>query len=80
MANVPIPAEWLDYLLRQPESGMGYQIVSVRLKDGRHFKQVIAQNGYFTQVRGYDELPFTQLDEIASVFVNHKRWNFRSGR
>jgi hypothetical protein len=28
------------------------------------------------QVRGHREVPFTP-EEVASVDVNHKRWNFR---
>ena len=58
---------------------MGYQVVSLRLKDGREFDQVVVQDGNFTQVRGFKELPFTQSDAIDSVTLTHKRWNFRSG-
>jgi len=76
--SVPIPAEWLEYLKGKPESGMGYQVVSVSLKDGRRFEQVVVAEGCFTQVRGYKNIPFTQ-DNIASVKLNHKRWNFREG-
>ena len=73
---VPIPREWADYLRRQAETGMGYQIVAVKLKDGRSFDQVVASEGCIIQVRGYQNVPFTQ-DDVASVQVNHRRWNFR---
>jgi hypothetical protein len=56
---------------------MGYQIVSVTLKDGRRFDQVVALDGYFTQVRGHPVMPFTSKDEIGRAAVTHKRWNFR---
>lgn len=75
--TVPIPLVWLDYLKKQPETGMGYQVVSVQLKDGRKFRQVVAQDGFFTQVRGYRDMPFTDPEDVAAVEVNHKRRNFR---
>jgi hypothetical protein len=73
---VPIPHEWADYLRRQKETGMGYQVVSVNLKDGRSFDQVIASEGCIIQVRGHRSVPFTQED-VASIEVNHRAWNFR---
>ena len=73
---VPIPAESVNHLKREKETGIGYQIVSVTLKDGRSFDQVVASEGCIIQVRGYAAVPFAP-DEVASVRVNHKRWNFR---
>ena len=29
-----LPDNWVDYLVRQPESGMGYQRVDVTFEDG----------------------------------------------
>ena len=72
----PIPSETAADLKRQNETGLGYQVVSVQLKDGRNFDQVIASEGCIIAVRGYTEIPF-QFDEVATVKVNHKRWNFR---
>jgi hypothetical protein len=37
---------------------------------------VVASEGCVIQVRGYEGVPFAP-DEVASVSVNHKRWNFR---
>jgi hypothetical protein len=39
---LPIPRECVDYLKPDKETGIGYQVVSVNLKDGRCFNQVIA--------------------------------------
>jgi hypothetical protein len=58
------------------ETGPGYQIVSIELKDGRRFDQVVASEGCIIAVRGYTEVPF-QSHEVANVKLNHKRWNFR---
>jgi hypothetical protein len=55
---------------------MGYQVVSVTLKNGKHFDQVVASEGFIIQVRGHKDVPFSS-DEMASVNVNHSRWNFR---
>jgi hypothetical protein len=73
---VPIPSESVDQLKREKETGIGYQVVSVSLKDGRYFDQVVTSEGCVIQVRGYEGVPFLP-DEVASVSVNHKRWNFR---
>ena len=74
----PIPEACREELKQGGETGMGYQIVSVKLKDGRNFDQVVASEGCFIQVRGYNAIPF-KSDEVASVRVSHKHWNFRDG-
>lgn len=73
---VQIPAGLADPLKRDAETGIGYQVVSVELKDGRSFDQVCASEGCIIEVRGYKEIPFAS-DDIASLRVTHKRWNFR---
>jgi hypothetical protein len=75
---VPIPSSFVDHLKRAGETGIGYQVVSVELRDGRKFDQVVASEGCVIEVRGFKEIPFTP-EEVASVNVNHKHWNFRSG-
>jgi hypothetical protein len=75
---IQIPAELVDPLKRDAETGIGYQVVSVELKDGRSFDQVSASEGCIIEVRGYKEIPFA-TDDIVSVRVTHKRWNFRDG-
>jgi len=74
----PIPQDCLDGLKPGGETGIGYQVISVELKDGRCFDQVVASEGCIIEVRGYEEIPFAP-EEVASVIVNHKRWNFRDG-
>jgi hypothetical protein len=74
----PIPKTCLDLLRRQTEAGIGCQIVSVELKDGRTFDRVLVSEGCIMEVRGYEQVPFTP-DDVASVSVNHRRCNFREG-
>src|SRR5438046_6328047 len=38
---------WIEKLRSQPESGMGYQRVRVRLRDGRIIAQAVVLNGRF---------------------------------
>ena len=72
----PIPPDSVAELKRNAETGIGYQVVSVPLKDGRQFDQAIASEGCIIEVRGHEAVPFAP-SEIAKVRVNHKRWNFR---
>ena len=74
----PVPSDFAEQLRRAGETGIGYQVVAVELKDGRKFEQVATSEGFFIAVRGHQEIPFSS-DEVASLQVNHKRWNFRGG-
>jgi len=75
---VPVPNGFVDLLKGAKETGIGYQVVSVILKDGRSFDQVVASECCIIEVRGYKEIPFA-AEDVVSVSVNHKRWNFRDG-
>ncbi len=75
---VPVPNGFVAHLKGAKETGIGYQVVSVELKDGRSFDQVVTSEGCIIEVRGYKEIPFAS-DDVASVSINHKRWNFRDG-
>ena len=75
---VPIPGRFVDDLRHAEETNIGYQIVSVELKDGRSFDHVITSEGCIIVVRWYEEIPFTSED-VTSISVNHKHWNYREG-
>lgn len=68
--------KWVDKLVSQPETGMGYHVVSVILNDGRRYDQVIVNGGYVTRVKGYENIPFNEED-ISDIVVTHDKWNFR---
>lgn len=74
---VELPEKWFDTLLNQCETGMGYYIATVVLKDGRKYERVIIDSGYITKVYGHEGIPFAP-DEIAEITVTHDRWNFSS--
>ena len=42
--TVRLPEKWARFLLRQPESGMVYQHVDVRLANNRKIKDVVVFN------------------------------------
>jgi hypothetical protein len=58
-----------------PETGMGYQVVTVTLKDGTRFDQVAVIEGCITQIRGRKDIPFTE-DDILKIVVTHDNWDF----
>lgn len=57
--------------IRLPETGMGYTVMDVVLKDRRLFKQVVMQSGWIN-VRGHDQLPFSE-DEIDHFVATHEK-------
>ena len=62
--------KWAPILSAQPETGMGYQIASVSLKDGRQFSGVLIVGGIVTKVGDDDDIPFKD-DDIRGIIVNH---------
>ena len=66
-----LSAKWAEVLARQPETGMGYQVATVRLHDGRAFVGAVIVGGIVTSVRGHREIPFAEAD-IAEIIVNSR--------
>ena len=62
--------QWARDLISQPESGMGYQIVTVLLRDGRRFEKVAIVGGTIASVDGYSDVPFDESD-IEKILVTH---------
>jgi len=73
---IALSQKWTAQLSNQPETGMGYQIVSVIKTNGTRYDQVIVDSGYITRVRGFNEIPFTG-DEIHEIILTHDKWDFR---
>lgn len=76
---IELSKKFIGELMSKPETGMGYQIVSVVLKNGKCFDQVVVVEGRITQVRTYGDIPFT-ADEIAEIILTHDKWNFNAER
>ena len=70
-----LSTKWASVLLAQRETGMGYQVASVVLKDGSRHDQVLIESGLITKVRGRLDIPFAEED-IAEIIVTHDKWPF----
>lgn len=76
MANIKaLPDKWADYLISQPETGMGYWVANITLRDKRIFKRVVINGGIVTQIYGLNDVPF-DIEEIEDIRVTHDKWNF----
>lgn len=60
--TVKLEKKWTDYLVDQPESGMGYQKVDIWLKDNRVLKNVLVFNAQ--EIDLPDELATVEIAEI----------------
>ena len=67
---IKLSARWAKNLGSQPESGMGYQIAAMLLRDGRRFEKVAIIGGTTASVDGYPEVPFDEPD-IENISVTH---------
>ncbi len=67
-----------DFLRDKPETGMGYWVVTVYLKDGRVLPQVAVSGGEITRVRHHEEAPFREFD-IDRFEVTHDKWDWCAG-
>ena len=67
--------KWGPKLVSQPETGMGYQVASIILKDGSRYDQVLIEAGFITRIRGSKTIPFCE-DQIADIVITHDKWNF----
>ena len=70
-----LPQKWAKELASKPETGMGYQVVSVVLKDGKRFDQIAVVEGAITEIRGRTDIPIAEHD-IAEIILTHDKWNF----
>jgi hypothetical protein len=69
--------EWIERVKALPETGMGYTIANVKLRDGRLFHQVVIDSGVLSAIRGRPDIPFTEGD-IAEITATHERWEWRA--
>lgn len=76
---IALSDKWARSLVTQGETGMGYQIASVVLKDGRRFRQVVIVEGTITQIKDVEGIPFSE-DQIDQIVVTHDKWDFNADR
>ena len=74
---ISLSTQWAEFFKRQPETGMGYYVVSIVLRDGRRFDQGVVVDGRLTQIRGLGQIPFSEAD-IDHFVVTHDKWDWRA--
>lgn len=67
---IVLSERWAKDLVSQPETGMGYQVASVYLKDGRQFDDVMIVEGRITSIKNDSKIPFLEAD-IVKIVVTH---------
>lgn len=70
--SVPLGERWAAVLLKEPETGMGYQVATITLHDGRWFDDVTIVDGAATGLPPQVAEWLTDSD-IASITVTHGR-------
>lgn len=61
---------WTEYLLKYPETGMGYQRVDIALKSGHIIKDIVVLNAENLVLP--EEYKHIGLEEIKSLHVQDK--------
>jgi hypothetical protein len=62
--------KWAPALVSQRENGMGYQVATVTLKDGRRFPNTVIVGGWITKIGNNPQIPFAESD-IESIIIDH---------
>lgn len=65
-----LSSQWGEFFRSQPETGMGYWICSVVLKNGRVLQRVIVDGGMIASVNDSADIPFDESD-ISKFIVTH---------
>ena len=68
--TITLSQQWIDKLVRLPESGMGYQVVDVRLRDGRILTGVLVQNA---ELLSLPEGVVFVNEDIADISLHRKQ-------
>jgi hypothetical protein len=71
-----LPTAWSQFLASKPETGMGYQVVAITLRDGRRIEDVAIVGDIIGEVREHEDIPF-EPEDIVGVELTHRRWQFR---
>jgi hypothetical protein len=71
-----LPKVWQEFLAKKPETGMGYQIASLQLKDGRKFEDVaIIHSSLIGEIQTQATIEFNP-EEISEIELTYRKLNF----
>jgi len=63
--GIKLTEKWVEYLCSMPESGMGYQIIDVKLKDGRVLKDISVLNAQELELPPeYKDLKIEDIEDV----------------
>jgi hypothetical protein len=68
--KLKLNSNWIDKLLHQPETGMGYQEVDIILKSGEKLCNVIIYNAEIVELPS--EYSNLRLADISNIIVHSK--------
>ncbi len=71
--GMELPEKFVEKLVQLPETGMGYQVVDIYLKDGRVFVAIVLNCEFVTRVKGCDDIPFL-VDDIEDIRISRERF------
>jgi hypothetical protein len=60
--TIRLPEKWTQFLVRQPENGMGYQRVDVRLANNREIKDAVVFNA--EEIELPDDCAHSEIEDI----------------
>lgn len=62
--RIKLKEEHIEYLLELPESGMGYQIVDLTLKDGHQLKKRVVLNSQFLLLENSENIDPNFIEKV----------------
>lgn len=70
-----LPPRFAAQLLALSETGMGYQVVTIRTVRGELYTRVVIVGGYIASVDRKEDIPFDP-DQIDSIEITHDKTAF----
>lgn len=67
--SLTLTNKWINYLVNQPETGMGYQLVEVYLKNGTILKNRKVLNSEFLILENGDQF---DIEDIFNIVLEHR--------
>jgi hypothetical protein len=67
-----LSTKWSEFFRDEPETGMGYVVVTVILKDGCRYARAVVTGDIIGSINGNTVIPFTE-DDIAGFEVTHDK-------
>jgi len=71
--RIKLKEEYIKYLLELPESGMGYQIVDITLKNGQQLKKRIVLNSQFLLLENSEDIDSNFIEKVEVEGKKHYR-------